>query len=57
MIVANEIVRGDPGLGSDFNAVTIVSKDGRPIEVPRLPKWEVAERIWDAIVESRHRQR
>ncbi|HEY8679380.1 MAG TPA: bifunctional phosphopantothenoylcysteine decarboxylase/phosphopantothenate--cysteine ligase CoaBC [Candidatus Dormibacteraeota bacterium] len=57
MIVANEIGRGDRGLGSDFNAVTIVSKDGRPIEVPRLPKWEVAERIWDAIVESRHRQR
>ena len=41
------------GLGSDFNAVTIVSANGLVREVPRLTKWEVAERVWDAIHEAR----
>lgn len=49
LIVANEIGVNGQGLGSDFNAVTIVAPSGVVAEVPRLPKWEVAERIWDAI--------
>ncbi|HET9847483.1 MAG TPA: bifunctional phosphopantothenoylcysteine decarboxylase/phosphopantothenate--cysteine ligase CoaBC [Candidatus Dormibacteraeota bacterium] len=49
MLVANQIGLNGQGLGSDFNAVTILAPSGVVTEVPRLPKWEVAARIWDAI--------
>src|SRR5438105_4783447 len=53
LIVANQVGVNGQGLGSDFNAVTIVSANGLVREVPRLTKWEVAERVWDAIHEAR----
>jgi phosphopantothenoylcysteine decarboxylase / phosphopantothenate---cysteine ligase len=55
MIVANQVGVDGQGLASDFNAVTIVTQAGVVAEVPRLPKWEVAGRIWDAIDASRNR--
>jgi len=53
LIVANQVGSPGQGLGSDFNAVTILSATAEPIEVPRAPKWEVAGRIWDAIDAAR----
>ena len=55
LIVANQIGVDGQGLGSDFNAVTIVSASGVVVDIPRLPKWEVAGRIWDAIDTTRNR--
>jgi phosphopantothenoylcysteine decarboxylase / phosphopantothenate---cysteine ligase len=55
MIVANQVGVDGQGLASDFNAVTIVTQVGVVAEVPRLPKWEVAGRIWDAIDAGRNR--
>ena len=55
MIVANEVGVDGQGLASDFNAVTIVTPAGVAAEVPRLPKMEVAGRIWDAIDAGRNR--
>jgi phosphopantothenoylcysteine decarboxylase/phosphopantothenate--cysteine ligase len=55
LIVANQVGVDGQGLGSDFNAVTIVGPAGVVAEVPRLPKWEVAGRIWDAIDACRNR--
>ena len=55
MIVANQVGVDGQGLASDFNAVTIVCSSGVVAEVPRLPKWEVAGRIWDAIDAYRNR--
>jgi len=55
MIVANQVGVDGQGLASDFNAVTIVTPAGVVAEVPRLPKWEVAGRIWDAIDAGRNR--
>jgi len=55
MIVANQVGVDGQGLGSDFNAVTIVGPSGVVADVPRLPKWEVAGRIWDAIDAGRNR--
>ncbi|HEY9287256.1 MAG TPA: bifunctional phosphopantothenoylcysteine decarboxylase/phosphopantothenate--cysteine ligase CoaBC [Candidatus Dormibacteraeota bacterium] len=55
LIVANQVGVDGQGLGSDFNAVTILGPDGLQTEVPRLPKWEVAGRIWDAIEAARQR--
>lgn len=53
MIVANQVGLPGQGLGSDFNAVTILTPAGDPVVVPRAPKWEIAERIWDAIDAAR----
>ena len=55
MVVANEVGVGGQGLASDFNAVTIVTPSGVVAEVPRLPKVEVAARIWDAIDAAQNR--
>jgi phosphopantothenoylcysteine decarboxylase/phosphopantothenate--cysteine ligase len=55
LLVANQVGVAGQGLGSDFNAVTIVAPTGVVAEVPRLPKWEVAGRIWDAIDACRNR--
>ena len=55
MIVANQLGVDGQGLASDYNAVTIVGSSGVVAEVPRLPKWEVAGRIWDAIDVCRNR--
>jgi phosphopantothenoylcysteine decarboxylase/phosphopantothenate--cysteine ligase len=55
MIVANQVGVDGQGLASDFNAVTIVTPSGVVAEVPRLPKVEVAGRIWDAIDAGRNR--
>ena len=55
LIVANQVGVDGQGIGSDFNAVTIVGPSGFKAEVPRLPKWEVAGRIWDAIDARRNR--
>jgi phosphopantothenoylcysteine decarboxylase / phosphopantothenate---cysteine ligase len=55
MIVANQVGVDGQGLASDFNAVTIVAPSGVVADVPRLPKWEVAGRIWDAIDACRNR--
>lgn len=54
LIVANQVGIDGQGLGSDFNAVTIVSASGGVVDIPRLPKWEVAGRIWDAIDATRN---
>ena len=53
LIVANQVGSPGQGLGSDYNAVTIISPRGEPVEVPRAPKWEIAGRIWDAIYDAR----
>ena len=55
LMVANQIGVDGQGLASDFNAVTIVSPSGVVAEVPRLPKWQVAGQIWDAIEAARNR--
>ncbi len=54
LMVANQIGVDGQGLATDFNAVTIVSPSGVVAEVPRLPKWEVAGQIWDAIDAARN---
>lgn len=55
LIVANQ-VSADSGIGSDYSAVTILGPDGVVDEVPRAPKWEAAERIWDAVTAARGRR-
>jgi phosphopantothenoylcysteine decarboxylase/phosphopantothenate--cysteine ligase len=50
LIVANQVGVDGQGLGSDFNAALVIGPQGAVIDdIPRLPKSEVAERIWDNI--------
>ena len=50
MIVANDVSAKDGVFGADNNKVTIIKKDGKPENLPLLPKREVAEKILDNVV-------
>ena len=51
MIVANDVSLKDRGFGSDFNKVTIITKDSE-LETEVLTKREIADKILDAILEK-----
>jgi phosphopantothenoylcysteine decarboxylase / phosphopantothenate---cysteine ligase len=52
-IVANDVTRQDSGFDTTTNAVTIITANADPIELPALSKSEAANRILDAIVSLR----
>jgi len=54
-IVANDVSQPGIGMDSDRNAVTIITRS-QAIEVPESSKWDVAQRILDAVVKLRARQ-
>jgi phosphopantothenoylcysteine decarboxylase/phosphopantothenate--cysteine ligase len=45
----NDALEPGAGFGVATNRVTIIGKRGEPIELPLLPKRDVAERILDAV--------
>lgn len=49
-IVANDISRPDRGFGADTNAVTLLARDGRTLELPLRSKAALAEKILDLIL-------
>jgi phosphopantothenoylcysteine decarboxylase / phosphopantothenate---cysteine ligase len=53
MIVANDVSKEDAGFDADTNIVTLFSRDGRDLPLPKLSKGEVAERILDEAVRLR----
>ena len=48
-IVANNLTQQGSGFGTDTNVVKIIDLGGVAVEIPCLPKMEVAEMIWDRI--------
>jgi phosphopantothenoylcysteine decarboxylase/phosphopantothenate--cysteine ligase len=50
IIVANDITKEGSLFGGETNIVTILDKDGGILELPKLDKTEVAERIIDCII-------
>jgi len=50
MIVANDVTQEGAGFDADTNIVTIFLRDGREIPLPKLTKFEVANRILDAVL-------
>ena len=52
-IVANDVTREGSGFDSATNAITIITKDQNPVELPLLSKREAADRILDVIVSLR----
>jgi phosphopantothenoylcysteine decarboxylase/phosphopantothenate--cysteine ligase len=50
MIVANDVTQEGAGFDGDTNIVTLFLRDGREIPLPKLAKFEVANRILDAVL-------
>jgi phosphopantothenoylcysteine decarboxylase/phosphopantothenate--cysteine ligase len=53
MIVANDVSAEGAGFDVDTNIVTIFSRDGRDLPLPRLTKAEVGQRILDEVLRLR----
>jgi len=53
IMVANDISAEGAGFDVDTNIVTIFSRDGRDLPLPRLTKSEVAQRILDEVLRLR----
>jgi len=53
LIVANDVTAEDAGFDRDTNVVTLFSRDGRDLALPKMPKSEVAQRILDEVVRLR----
>lgn len=54
MIVANDVTQEGAGFDADTNIVAIHLRDGREILLPKLTKFEVANRILDQVIELQH---
>ena len=52
-IVANDVTREDAGFDTATNAITIITRDQSPIELPVMSKHDAADRILDVIVRLR----
>jgi phosphopantothenoylcysteine decarboxylase/phosphopantothenate--cysteine ligase len=55
-IVLNDVSREGVGFDSDRNAVTILTAS-ETIDVPETTKWDVAQRVLDAVVQGKNNRR
>lgn len=53
MIVANDVTQEGAGFDADTNVVTFFLRNGRELSLPKMSKFDVANRILDCIVEMR----
>ena len=53
LIVANDVTAEGAGFDRDTNVVTLFSRDGRDLALPKMLKSEVAERILDEVLRLR----
>jgi phosphopantothenoylcysteine decarboxylase / phosphopantothenate---cysteine ligase len=53
MIVANDVTAEGAGFDHESNTVTIFSRGGRDLQLPRMSKVEVARRILDEALHLR----
>ena len=51
-IVANDISTNEYGFKSDFNKVTIISRDGKEVVLDKMTKREVAKNLFDTILKK-----
>ncbi len=50
IVVANDVTQNGAGFDTETNIVTILTRDGQEIALPKLPKLAVAHRILDEVV-------
>lgn len=53
MVVGNRVGREGTGFGSDENEVVLVTGNSESVELPRAPKRELADRIFDHLLKLR----
>jgi phosphopantothenoylcysteine decarboxylase/phosphopantothenate--cysteine ligase len=53
MIVANDVTKEGAGFDTDTNVVSFFLRDGREIDLPKMSKFDVANRILDQVAELR----
>jgi phosphopantothenoylcysteine decarboxylase/phosphopantothenate--cysteine ligase len=53
MVVANDITKEGAGFDSDTNIATIITKTGGQIDLPKMSKREMADRVLNEVVELR----
>jgi len=51
LIVANDVTAPNAGFAADTNLVTLIDAEGTVQELPLLPKYDVAQRILDRVVD------
>lgn len=57
LIVANDVAQADAGFQSETNSAVLIDARGGEVGVPLVSKRELAERIWDRMIELRGRTR
>ena len=53
LLVANDVLAAGSGFGTDTNQVTLYFQDGSIDAWPLLTKAEVADRLWDSLIDLR----
>ena len=53
LMVANDVTAEGAGFDSDTTVVTLFSRDGRDLALPKMPKSEVAQRVLDEVLRLR----
>lgn len=53
LVVANDVSRAEAGMEADVNAAVLIDRFGGRVELPLMPKAELAESIVDRIVQLR----
>jgi len=56
MIIVNDLLRSGSGFGADTNAVTVIDRTGKRIELPTMPKTVIAASLMTAISEFAQKQ-
>jgi phosphopantothenoylcysteine decarboxylase/phosphopantothenate--cysteine ligase len=57
MVVANDITKEGAGFDTDTNIATIITKSGSEIDLPKMAKRELADRLLDEVIALRVGQR
>ncbi len=57
LIVANDVTAEGAGFDHDTNVVAMYARDGREATLPRMPKWDVAQRVLDEVLRLREAAR
>ncbi len=50
LIVANDVTAEGAGFDHDTNVVTLLARDGREVSLPRMSKWDAANRVLDEVL-------
>jgi phosphopantothenoylcysteine decarboxylase/phosphopantothenate--cysteine ligase len=53
LIVANDVTQKGAGFDHDTNVVTLFARDGGEVSLPRMSKFDVANRVLDEVIRLR----